>query len=107
MSQLSAELSTGRVAITIPNFLDRLEKAEVKLRLSAELMEFVNDGQLGNLDGVCLNLAEASDLVTALVKELHTLPEKEMTRHWSCAPCWEVAIVHTVERQPSEEVCHA
>lgn len=60
MSQLSAELSTGRIAITIPNFLDRLEKAEVKLRLSAELMEFVNDGQLGSLDGVCLNLAEAS-----------------------------------------------
>ena len=109
MSQNAIPSSSDRRAVIIPNFLERLEQAEVKLRLSAELMEFVHDGQLGSLDGVCLTLAEASDTVTALVKELRSLPEKEMTSQWCCALRWEVAIAPDLEavHQTSEEVCHA
>lgn len=110
MSQFNEiAVSNDRATVAIPQFIERLEKAEVKLRLCAELVEFLHDGQLANVDGVSLNLSEAADELTALVRELRLLPE-EMGKRWCCPLRWEISLVPAIEDARCEalqEVDHA
>lgn len=71
-----SQLSDLRIGKSFPQFLDQLETIETKVRLSAELMDIVNEGGLANIDGVCLMMAEASDSLSSIVDNLKTMHDK-------------------------------
>lgn len=53
--------------------LEQLTPIEKKVRLAAELIEIVGNGEVANVDGVSLVMAEAADALTALVDDLRAL----------------------------------
>ena len=63
-----------------PLFVERFEKLEVKMRLAAELMEFLYNGELGGVDGLCQMLAEASDELTAMLAEIRKAEAGQSSR---------------------------
>ena len=71
-----SQLSDLRIGKSFPQFLDQLETIETKVRLSAELMDIVNEGGLANIDGVCLMMAEASDSLSSIVDNLKAMHDK-------------------------------
>ena len=53
--------------------LEQLTPIEMKVRLAAELIEIIGNGEVANVDGVSLVMAEAADALTALVDDLRAL----------------------------------